>query len=485
MQLFPLTALALLAPGASAQWSIDYLSEARTGIAAGSVGDLAVFAGGYGGSFGTPTNTVDIYDAATGQWTQAVIVEARSRMAVARAGDLLLFGGGHLDWPYNPPSLRVDLFDGNTRTWSVANLSEPRRWLGGAGARGYAMFGGGEAPSGESAVVDVFDSATGIWSIAALSQPRSLIAATSVGPLILFAGGRTSTANFTPTVDIFDTTTSTWSVETLPNPRSEMVGASIGKYAVFSGGEGINASYYADVYDTENRTWSTFQMANRRFLHTATSLGDQIFIACGHTFQGVIDTVDVYRPSDGSLRLEHLSLARYGAAATTVRDQIMIAGGFDGIPPNGHHAVVDIYNASAGQRYCSPGLPNSSGFSASLRALGTTTATDSDLWLEASSLPVNQFGYFLAADAQGLFVPPGSQGLFCLGGAIGRLNAPGQIGFTGTSGAFTLRVDLTSIPVSPPAAVVAGETWNFQAWHRDSNPQTTSNFTDAVSVTYQ
>jgi hypothetical protein len=30
-----------------------------------------------------------------------------------------------------------------------------------------------------------------------------------------------------------------------------------------------------------------------------------------------------------------------------------------------------------------------------------------------------------------------------------------------------------------------GETWNFQAWHRDTvGGQSTSNFTDAVSVTW-
>jgi hypothetical protein len=34
-------------------------------------------------------------------------------------------------------------------------------------------------------------------------------------------------------------------------------------------------------------------------------------------------------------------------------------------------------------------------------------------------------------------------------------------------------------------AVLAGETWNFQAWYRDLNPTTTSNFTNAVSIAFQ
>jgi hypothetical protein len=31
---------------------------------------------------------------------------------------------------------------------------------------------------------------------------------------------------------------------------------------------------------------------------------------------------------------------------------------------------------------------------------------------------------------------------------------------------------------------IPGETWYFQAWHRDANPTLTSNFTDAVSITF-
>ena len=33
--------------------------------------------------------------------------------------------------------------------------------------------------------------------------------------------------------------------------------------------------------------------------------------------------------------------------------------------------------------------------------------------------------------------------------------------------------------------IAAGETWSFQTWHRDSaGGQATSNFTDAVGVTF-
>lgn len=79
-------------------------------------------------------------------------------------------------------------------------------------------------------------------------------------------------------------------------------------------------------------------------------------------------------------------------------------------------------------------------------------------------------------------MPAGSQGTQCITGNIARFNAKSQI-FAGPTG--TIAVDVTSVPTAPPSAVFPGDTWNFQCWYRDVNPGPTSNFTDAVSVTFQ
>jgi hypothetical protein len=49
-----------------------------------------------------------------------------------------------------------------------------------------------------------------------------------------------------------------------------------------------------------------------------------------------------------------------------------------------------------------------------------------------------------------------------------------------------MAIDLLSMPTPTGfAPALPGETWNFQAWYRDSNPEPTSNFTGAVGVTFR
>ncbi len=138
-----------------------------------------------------------------------------------------------------------------------------------------------------------------------------------------------------------------------------------------------------------------------------------------------------------------------------------------------------------GTNYCSPGVVNSTGQSAEIAGDGSNSVSLNMLTLEVSNLPPNGFGFLITSRTQALVSNPGgSQGTLCLGGAIGRYVGPGQVQNGGPAGAFSLQVDLTQIP-QPNGFVsaIAGETWNYQAWYRDSSPSgATSNFTDGLSV---
>ncbi|MCP3918434.1 MAG: hypothetical protein GY711_23055 [bacterium] len=143
---------------------------------------------------------------------------------------------------------------------------------------------------------------------------------------------------------------------------------------------------------------------------------------------------------------------------------------------------IEAGSGGIGTNYCGPAIPNSTGFPGMISAAGSLDVSFNQVSLTASQLPAGEFGYFIVGQTQGFFNPPGSQGVICLQGNIGRYNQVANI-IQGPTG--SIQLDLTSIPVSPPTAVLPGDTWNFQCWYRDHNPTLTSNFTDAVSVTFQ
>ena len=130
--------------------------------------------------------------------------------------------------------------------------------------------------------------------------------------------------------------------------------------------------------------------------------------------------------------------------------------------------------------YCQAN-PNSTGQIGQLFSIGSLSVTDNNFVLLAANLPVNQFTYCLAGTASGFVPNPGgSNGNFCLGGTGARFGT--QIGQTDFLGTYTVALDLTQFPTNPISAVQAGETWYFQAWHRETGGQ--SNFTTGLSALF-
>lgn len=154
----------------------------------------------------------------------------------------------------------------------------------------------------------------------------------------------------------------------------------------------------------------------------------------------------------------------------------------------GYSGIAFLRSGGLGAAYCSPAVANSTGAPGRLELHGSAVAADNALSLEAEQLPPNSFGFFITSRTAGFVVGPGgSQGNLCLAGAIGRYVGAGQIQNSGAGGHFSYAPDLTLTP-SPAGfvSVMAGDTWNFQAWHRDAiGGAATSNFTDAVALTFQ
>ena len=138
-----------------------------------------------------------------------------------------------------------------------------------------------------------------------------------------------------------------------------------------------------------------------------------------------------------------------------------------------------------GTNYCGPAALNTTGMSGLMAAGGSVLASDMDLTLTGSLLPQGEFAYFLGGPIQGFIAfPGGSSGNLCVVGIIARFNL--QIGQISAAGEFSIVVDTQAIPLTPSVAIMPGDTWNFQCWHRDFIPMSgpTSNFTDGISITF-
>ncbi|MEM6674481.1 MAG: hypothetical protein AAF726_16665 [Planctomycetota bacterium] len=139
-----------------------------------------------------------------------------------------------------------------------------------------------------------------------------------------------------------------------------------------------------------------------------------------------------------------------------------------------------------GTRYCTPAVPNSTGAPGVIGAIGSTEVDLNCVRLIASDLPPFSAGFFIVSRTRGFIVGPGgSAGNLCVAGAIGRYAS--AIFVTGASGTATVPIDLGLTPTpTGPVPIAPGETWNFQCWHRDSvGGSTTSNFTDALEITFE
>lgn len=104
-----------------------------------------------------------------------------------------------------------------------------------------------------------------------------------------------------------------------------------------------------------------------------------------------------------------------------------------------------------------------------LRAEGTSLADGGTLSLSVSDLPPHQFGIFACSRSCAEIPAAGVLRQLCLRGTVGRFVGPGQVLDSGAAGSVALDVSKDLLPSgSGTAAVMAGDTWYFQFWHRDS-----------------
>ena len=218
------------------------------------------------------------------------------------------------------------------------------------------------------------------------------------------------------------------------------------------------------------------------------------------------DVFDVEITNNGGAnwhRVERVGPGGPGTAGGWISHRFRVA---DFVPPNAQiqmrfiasdHGAGSIVEAAIDdlrvvEQVCSDGIgtlyctatSNSTGGVASIISSGSAIVAQNDLVLTAVGLPWGTNGYFIVSRDQAFVMNPGgSQGNLCVGANTGRYIS--QLGNSGLSGSIPLTVDVMTIPQATGDVVaLPGDTFNFQCWYRDTNPNGTSNMSRGYSVLF-
>jgi hypothetical protein len=126
-------------------------------------------------------------------------------------------------------------------------------------------------------------------------------------------------------------------------------------------------------------------------------------------------------------------------------------------------------------------LANSTGLGAVLDASGSQSVANEDLGFTVTSLPQGSFGFLLMSQTEAK--QPGfggSQGTLCIGEPCFRFS--NNVQNSGLLGEVAFAPDFGNLPMGQQ--FIAAESWVFQYWFRDANPQPTSNTSSALRVTF-
>jgi hypothetical protein len=333
--------LQLLAIPTLAQWTTIPLS--LTGFspnrlnepAANAVGSKAIFAGGvvtYQSLSGPRTSSlVTIYDDATGQVTSSELSIGRTQLGAGSVGNLAFFAGGRSGGPivFNNNSARVDIYNSSTNQWSLAELSQARANMGVASAGSKILFAGGASygfgyVSGPNPylgivptnynTVDIYDTATNQWSVSQLPRVSGeYLAAVSVGNQIWFAQKGL--------LDIYNVSTGQWLADSIPLQNNNYSVTRAGNKILFVGRDNPGSSKVA-IYHVVTGQWSESNLSQVRSQLTAVSLGNKAFFAG----QGSA-SIDVYDATTNQWSI--LNFPRSigeSIAATPVSNKLLFSG---------------------------------------------------------------------------------------------------------------------------------------------------------------
>lgn len=310
------------------------LSSSKYNLAATTVGDYALFGGGWTSTSSSGIQTVvDAYDTSLTRSTPTALSERKGSHAATTVGNYALFAGGYNGSSY---SSIVNAYDTSLTRSIPSSMTIGKYYLAATTVGNYALFGGGMDINGSiSSVVNAYDTSLTRSKPTSMQMGRWHLAATTVGNYALFGGGEYDNEN-SGRVDAYDTSLTKSNPTSLSVVRSRLAATTVGNYALFGGGE---SSSVVDAYNTSLTQSTATELSVARENLAATTVGNYALFGGGYK----TDVVDAY---DASLTLSIptvLNTVRYNLAATTVGDYALFGGGETG---SGYSSTVDVYTVA-------------------------------------------------------------------------------------------------------------------------------------------
>lgn len=269
------------------------LTTAAVYLAATTIGSYALFGGGItNGANGTSrTATVNAYNASLTKEATVTSLSGSSkglgRLAATSIGNYALFGGGYIDGSTN--SANVDAYNASlTQSQPQEALQRGRAQMGATSNGAYAIFGSGTNEKS----TDAYDASLTHIIASDVPSKQQDGGATSVGVYALFGGGGGNT-NPTTAVNAFNRSLTLTYAPELTVARNGLAATTVGDFAIFGCGRPSGSSFSAvvDAYDSSLTRTNPTQMGNT-FRNAATSVGSYALFAGGYASPK--DTVYVY-----------------------------------------------------------------------------------------------------------------------------------------------------------------------------------------------
>lgn len=334
--------ISFLSLSVQAQWTVDSLSLARSGIATATVNGKIIFAGGYSNVSGPLRDTiatrVDIYDIATESWSVEKLTIKREFTFAVGVGTKFYIAGYTISAA--PDQDKIEVYDTEDASWSILalpNLVSPTTMC----AYGNKIF------FNRGNMVDVYNAELETWQSLTLPSNTFSSYATSCNGKVFFLGGESNNGSLSNTVDIYEVSSDTWTLENMTEGKNRLLAGCVNNKVFIVGGTlGSNKfTKLIEVFDTESGTWlEPISMNGTKTRFGLAATGNALYIASGRD-ESIPDTNSDVEVIDGftlEKTIINMSSDRWYLGAIGVDDKVYFAGGFQ--PSLGEHVkTVDIY----------------------------------------------------------------------------------------------------------------------------------------------